>query len=83
MPFRYTRTARDQIVYYRIDPHVIENQISSGRWIKVSRMDIFETRFLHRKALFTVKFANYKEYILILSIHRTTSRIAIRKAKSK
>ncbi len=33
--------------------------------------------------MFTVKLVDYKEYILILSIHKTTSRVAIRKAKSK
>ena len=44
---------------------------------------MFEVRFLHRRALFTARLIDYKEYILIVSIHKTTSRVAIRKAKSK
>lgn len=81
--FRYTRTARDQIAYYSIEPNVIENWVDSREWLGVGRKDMFEVRFLHKRALFTVKFIDYKEYILILSIHKTTSRVAIRKAKRK
>jgi hypothetical protein len=49
----------------------------------VGKKGMFEIRFLHKRALFSVKFIDYKEYILIVSIHKTTSRIAIRKAKRK
>jgi hypothetical protein len=68
---------------YSIEPNVVESWIGSGEWFKVGRKDMFEMRFLRRRALFTVKLIDYKEYILILSIHKTTSRDAIRKTKSK
>lgn len=81
--FAYTRTARDQVALYSIEPNLIESSISSVTWNRVGKKGMFEIRFLHKRALFSVKFIDYKEYILIVSIHKTTSRIAIRKAKRK
>jgi len=81
--FAYTITARGQVVLYNIEPAVIERTVDSGKWNIIGRKHIFSIEFLRKRALFTVKFIDYKEYILILSIHKTTSRNAIKKAKSK
>jgi hypothetical protein len=81
--YAYTRTSRDQIALYSVEPNVVGSAIDSREWYRIGRKDIFKVEFFHKRALFTVRFIDYKEYILILSIHKTTSRNAIKKAKSK
>jgi len=81
-PLFYTKTARDHIVFYKFPIEVLEDRIRAEKWIRVKE-DVYKVEFLRRGAVFSVRFAEYADYILVLSLHKTTSRGKIKELRGR
>ena len=79
--FRYTKTARDQIALYSIDPYWLKERIKEEEWKRKGKTNEFQVSFIRRGAVYTIRVADYEEYILIISIHKTTSRKRIKEVR--
>ena len=79
--FRYTKTARDQIALYSIDPYWLRRRIKEEAWKQKGKTDEYQAVFIRRSAVYTIRVADYEDYILIISIHKTTSRKRIKEVK--
>jgi len=76
----YSKTVRDHVVFYRFPIEVLEDRIEAEKWIRV-KGNVYKVEFLRRGAVFTVRFAEYADYILVLSLHKTTSRKKIKELR--
>ena len=79
--FRYTKTARDQIALYSIDLHWLKGRIKEEEWKRKGKTNEFQVSFIRREAVYTIRVADYEDYILIISIHKTTSRRRIKEVR--
>jgi len=79
--FRYTKTARDQIALYSIDPYWLKERIKEEEWKRKRKTNEFQVSFIRRGAVYTIRVADYEDYILIISIHKTTSRKRIKEVR--
>ena len=79
--FRYTKTARDQIALYSIDPYWLKERIKEEEWKRKGKTNEFQVSFIRRGAVYTIRVADYEDYILIISIHKTTSRRRIKEVR--
>jgi len=79
--FRYTKTARDQIALYSIDPYWLKERIKEEEWKRKGKTNEFQVSFIRRGAVYTIRVADYEDYILIISIHKTTSRKRIKEVR--
>jgi len=79
--FRYTKTARDQIALYSIDPYWLKDRIKEEEWKRKGKTNEFQVSFICRGAVYTIRVADYEDYILIISIHKTTSGKRIKEVK--
>ena len=79
--FRYTKTARDQIALYSIDPYWLRGRIKEEKWKQKGKTDEYQAVFIRRGAVYTIRVADYEDYILIISLHKTTSRKRIKGVK--
>jgi hypothetical protein len=79
--FRYTKTARDQIALYSIDPYWLKDRIKEEEWKRKGKTNEFQVSFIRRGAVYTIRVADYEDYILIISIHKTTSGKRIKEVK--
>ena len=80
--FRYTKTVRDQIVLYSIDPFWLKEKIKEEKWKRKGKTEESQVVFFRRGAVYTIRMADNEDYILIISIHKTTSRKRIKEIKS-
>ncbi|KPV65568.1 MAG: hypothetical protein AOA65_0031 [Candidatus Bathyarchaeota archaeon BA1] len=72
-PVFYSKTARDHVVFYRFPIEVLEDRIRAEEWVRIKE-NVYNVEFLRKGAVFTVRFAEYSDYILVLSLHKTMSR---------
>jgi len=79
--FRYTKTARDQIALYSIEPYWLKERIKEEEWKRKGKTNEFQVSFIRRGAVYTIRVADYEDYILIISIHKTTSRRRIKEVR--
>ena len=79
--FRYTKTVRDQIAIYSIDPYWLKERIKEGEWKRKGKTNEYQVEFFRKGAVYTIRVADYGDYILIISIHKTTSRKRIKEVK--
>ena len=80
--FRYTKTVRDQIVLYSIDPFWLKEKIKEEKWKRKGKTEEYQVVFFRRGVVYTIRMADYGDYILIISLHKTTSRKRIKEIKS-
>ena len=80
--FRYTKTVRDQIALYSIDPYWLRERIKEVKWKRKGKTEEYQIVFFRRGAVYTIRIADYEDYILIISIHKTTSRKRIKEFRS-
>jgi len=79
--FRYTKTARDQIALYSIDPYWLKERIREEKWKRKGKTNEYQVVFIRKEAAYTIRMADYEDYILIISIHKTTSKKRIKEVK--
>ena len=79
--FRYTKTVRDQIALYSIDPYWLKGKIKEEKWKRKGKTDEYQLAFIRKGAVYTIRVADYEDYILIISIHKTTSRRRLKEFK--
>jgi len=79
--FRYTKTVRDQIALYSIDPYGLKEKVKDEEWKRKGKTDEYQVEFFRKGAVYTIRVADYEDYILIISIHKTTSRKRIKEVK--
>jgi len=79
--FRYTKTARDQIALYSIDPYWLKEKIKEEEWKRKGKTEEYQVAFIRRGAVYSIRVADYEDYILIISIHKTTSSRRIKEVK--
>jgi hypothetical protein len=79
--FRYTKTARDQIALYSIDPYWLNDRIKEEKWKRKGKTEEYQLAFIRRGAVYTIRVADYEDYILLISIHKTTSRRRLKEVK--
>jgi len=79
--FRYTKTARDQIALYSVDPYWLKERIREEKWGRKGKTSEYQVVFIRKGAVYTIRIADYVDYILIISIHKTTSRRRIKEVK--
>ena len=70
------------MVFYRFPIEVLEDRIRAEKWIRVKE-NVYKVEFLRRGAVFTVRFAEYTDYILVLSLHKTSSRRKIKELRRR
>jgi len=78
---RFTKTSRDQIALYSIDPYWLKERIKEEEWKRKGKTSEYQVEFLRKGAAYTIRVADYEEYILIISIHKTTSREKIKEVR--
>ena len=79
--FRYTKTVRDQIARYSVDPYWLNERIKGEKWKRKGKTDEYQLAFIRKGAVYTIRVADYEDYILIISIHKTTSRRRLKEVK--
>jgi hypothetical protein len=79
--FRYTKTARDQIALYSIDPYWLNKRIKEEKWKRKGKTEEYQLAFIRRGAVYTIRVADYEDYILLISINKTTSRRRLKEVK--
>lgn len=81
-PVFYSKTARGHIVFYGFPIEVLEDRIGTEKWIKIKE-NTYKIEFLRGGAVFTVKFAEYPDYIFVISLHKTTSKKKIKELRRR
>ena len=81
--FRYTKTARDQIALYSIDPYWLKGKIKEEKWERKGKTEEYQVVFIRKNAVYTIRVADYEDYILVISIHKTTSRKRMKEVKGR
>lgn len=81
-PLFYSKTARDHIVFYRFPIEVLEDRVRTEKWIRINE-NVYKIEFLREGAVFTVRLVEYADYILVLSLHKTTSKKKIKELRRR
>lgn len=64
-----------------IHTYWLKERIKEEKWKRKGKTDEYQLAFIRKGAVYTIRVADYVDYILIISIHKTTSRKRITEVK--